>query len=109
MPSTRIAVNSTSSSPVCLAWTLLDFNRLAARLAEIDTLAAKCERDATARLQSDKDSNIPRDVAQSNASRVFRICLERNQRRRGEIWIFTPISGTPQHISSRPINLLLDE
>jgi hypothetical protein len=99
----RLASNLASvyrmpAGPACLAETRLDLNRLEARLAEIDATTAKCARDATARLQSDEDLNIPAGVAHDNAGRVFRTCLERDQKRRKEIWVFAPLSSTPRYI-----------
>ena len=83
------------SGPACLAGKRIDLNRLSAGLAEVDSVLEKCGRDATARLESDRDSRIPPDVASSNAGRVFRTCLDRNQNRRNEIWVFASVPRKP--------------
>ena len=83
------------AGPACLAGTRFDLNRLSAGLAEADAIVEKCGRDATARLRSDKDSRIGPDVANSNAGRVLRTCLERHQNRRNEIWVFASLPRRP--------------
>jgi hypothetical protein len=71
-------LRAVAPGPACLAGTSLELNRLGARRAQIDVVAEDCRREATA-------SALP--VTAEHVARVYRVCIEREQIQRGEIWM----------------------
>jgi len=87
----RPMISAMPPGPACLAGSRLDFNRAGQQIAVARRLLRKCERESDTVRRAD-ESNPTSFAGERQASEVFLVCSNRQQRRLDQIWIFPELS-----------------